>query len=662
VLVVDDSLTVRMDLDEAFRAAGFETLLCASAAEARATIARAVPGLIVLDVVLPDADGVDLLAELRRAEATRGVPIVLLSAEAEVKHRIRGLESGADEYVAKPYDAAYVVARATALLRKADGASEAPLTVLVIDDSLTYREELAAALRAAEYRTVVAASGEEGLQRAVASRPDAIVVDGVMPGIDGTTVVRRIRLDPGLHDTPCLLLTASEGAAGEVLALDAGADAYVRKTDGTPLVLARLGAIVRSARTSRDRIHASSLLGPKRILAVDDSRTYLEHLSEHLGVDGYEVIKAGSGEEALELLAVENVDCILLDLMMPGLSGTETCERIKASPTTRRIPLIMLTALDRTEAMIEGINAGADDYVSKSATFDILRARLRAQLRRKQFEDETQRVRDQLLRKDAEAEAARKVAEIRRELLEELSRKNDTLAYHVTELSRLNNELEVFAYSVSHDLRQPLRGMDGFSKVLLERYGEQLDEQGRHYLSRVRAGAQRMGELIDGLLDLSRVSRRPIERRPLRLDEIALRVLQRLRDAGSPRSVDVRVQAPLEASADPQLMESVLENLVGNAWKFTSLRSEARIEIGATSVGDERAFFVRDNGAGFEMQYADKLFGPFQRLHSQNEFEGAGIGLATVQRIVHRHGGRIWAESAPGAGATFFFSVGQEAQ
>jgi DNA-binding response OmpR family regulator len=650
VVIVDDSLTVRMDLGDAFRDAGFDAVLCANAAEARRALASGSPALIVLDVVLPDIDGVDFMAELHRDSATAATPILLLSSDAEVKDRIRGLTRGANEYIGKPYEATYVVARAAELLRKESPRSSDVPTILIIDDSLTYREELAERLQLAGYRTELATTGEEGLRKAADVHPDAIIVDGVMPGMDGTAVVRRIRLDPGLHATPCLLLTASEGAASEVLALDSGADVYVRKGEGTEVVLARLGATLRRSAQSRDRAHVTSLMGPKRILTVDDSVTYLEEIADQLRADGYEVVKARSGEEALALLAVEQVDCILLDLLMPGMSGTETCKQVKQSPVLRNIPLIMLTALDDPAVMIEGMNAGADDYVAKTVDLEVIKARLRAQLRRKQFEDENRRVRDEILEKDAEARAARAMAETRAVLLAQLDSKNRDLAL-------VNRELQTFAYSVSHDLRQPLRSMDGFSKVLLETHGDRLDEKARHYLERIRAGAQRMGQLVDGLLILSRVTRQELRHVWLRLDAVASRVIQRLREADPDRVVEIEITTPMHAFGDEQLIESVLENLLGNAWKFTTGRQPARIAVGIEVRAGNETFFVRDNGAGFKMEYADKLFTPFQRLHSEREFEGAGIGLATTQRIVQRHGGEIWAEGAPGEGAVFYFTL-----
>ncbi|MEZ4272726.1 MAG: response regulator [Myxococcota bacterium] len=649
IAIIDDSLTVRMNLDEACREAGFETCLFKSLEEACAAFSQALPALVILDVVLPDGDGIEFLVELRMSLRTQKIPVILLSSEAEVEDRIRGLRVGANEYVGKPYDTSYVVARARDLLRSSRP-NEDGLTRLLIDDSLTYREELSESLRHAGYKTVLAKSGEQGLQLAADVRPGAVIVDGVMPGIDGTSVIHKIRLDPGLQTTPCLFLTASEAAASEVQALDSGADAYLRKDAGTEVILARLGAMLRATEQSRDRAHAATAMGAQRILAVDDSRTYLEEIAEQLRQDGYEVIKANSGEEALALLKVDHIDCVLLDLLMPGLSGTQTCHQVKSSPATSTTPVIMLTSLDNPEAIVEGMNAGADDYVAKTVDFEVIKARLRAQLRRKQIESENRRVREEVLKKDAEARAARRQASEREELLRQLEVKN-------RELENVNQELQSFAYSVSHDLRQPLRGMDGFSQVLLEEYSSVLDEKGKHYLQRVRAGAQRMGDLIEGLLLLSRVTRKELRKSPIRIDKMAQKVLRRLQDAEPERLVESDIDEPMEGRGDFQLVESILENLLGNAWKFTSKRPLTRIKVGVCRSSDECSYYIKDNGAGFKMEYADKLFAPFQRLHTEKEYPGTGIGLATTQRIVHRHGGRIWAESQLNLGTTFYFTL-----
>jgi two-component system, NtrC family, sensor kinase len=644
VLIVDDSLTVRMDLAEAFEIAGFHSLPCATAAEARAALAREPVSVAILDVLLPDGDGVELLKEIRANASTFKAPVLMLSTEAEVKDRIRGLQTGADDYVGKPYDTGYVVARAKELLRSQQTPSNERPTILIVDDSPTFRDELRRALGRAGYTVLSASSGEEGLRVAAMNRPTALIVDGIMPGIDGATVVRRIRLDAALRGTPCLLLTGSEDRGAELRALDAGADAFVRKEDDIEVILARLGAVLRISTTEPG--DAAALLGPKRVLVVDDSETYLQEIAAMLRGDGYDVVMARSGEQALEMLSVQPVDCVLLDLVMPGLGGKDTCRRIKASPVVRDVPLIMVTSVEDRGAMIEGLAIGADDYIAKSSEFEVLKARVRAQIRRKQFEDEHRRIREDLLRSEleaADARAARQVAETRAAMTEELEFKN--------------KELEAFSYSVSHDLRAPLRSIDGFSQVLLEDHIEGLDAKGRDYLQRVRDAAQRMGQLIDDLLLLSRVSRAGLHRERVNISDIARAAAGELERREPERKVTLVLEEGLHADADRGLMRLLFSNLLGNAWKFTAKTLEARVDFGAMEHQGRTAFFVRDNGAGFNMTYAEKLFTPFQRLHSEEDFPGTGIGLATVHRIVDRHGGRVWAEGAVGHGATFLFSI-----
>lgn len=232
------------------------------------------------------------------------------------------------------------------------------------------------------------------------------------------------------------------------------------------------------------------------------------------------------------------------------------------------------------------------------------------------------------------------------------------LAARSRELAAINRELEAFSYSVSHDLRAPLRAIDGFSQALLEDYGAVLDATGRDYLQRVRAAAQRMAALIDGLLTLSRLARAPLARRAVDLSALAREVIGELQ-AGEPRDgVAVHIEPGIMAEGDPTLLRIVLANLLGNAWKYTRHTPAPEIRFGTERDNDGLVYFVRDNGVGFEMQYADKLFGVFQRLHHASQFEGTGIGLATVQRVIHRHGGRVWAQAEPGHGAIFRFTLG----
>ncbi|MFL6593623.1 MAG: CHASE domain-containing protein, partial [Luteimonas sp.] len=232
------------------------------------------------------------------------------------------------------------------------------------------------------------------------------------------------------------------------------------------------------------------------------------------------------------------------------------------------------------------------------------------------------------------------------------------VAMRTRELTQANKELESFAYSVSHDLRAPLRSIDGFSRLLAERYGNALDQTGLEYLARVRNAAGRMAELIDSLLKMSRVGRGGMNPVPLEIDQLAMEVLAELRASEPERRVEAHIESPLHAVADAGLVRSLLQNLLGNAWKFSRDRPVARIGVGRNDRGE---FFVRDNGVGFAQEYADKLFRPFQRLHSQDQFGGHGIGLASVKRIVERHGGAIRAEGVPGESATFYFTLPEPA-
>jgi light-regulated signal transduction histidine kinase (bacteriophytochrome) len=228
---------------------------------------------------------------------------------------------------------------------------------------------------------------------------------------------------------------------------------------------------------------------------------------------------------------------------------------------------------------------------------------------------------------------------------------------HSVQLEAVNKELEAFSYSVSHDLRAPLRAIDGFSQALLEDCGSTLDDQGRHYLQRVRAATERMSQLIDDLLSLARVTRSAMQWESVDLSQLAQTIAAELEKTQPGRRAKVVIAPQLLARGDARLLRIALENLLGNAWKYTSKCPQALIEFGVTASGGQPAYFVRDNGVGFDMAYAGKLFGAFQRLHTEAEFPGTGIGLATVQRIIHRHHGRTWADGAVGQGATFYFTL-----
>ncbi|MEE8470041.1 MAG: ATP-binding protein [Dehalococcoidia bacterium] len=241
-----------------------------------------------------------------------------------------------------------------------------------------------------------------------------------------------------------------------------------------------------------------------------------------------------------------------------------------------------------------------------------------------------------------------------RQLNEELERR---VMERTAQLQAANKELESFAYSVSHDLRAPLRGIDGFSQILLEDYTDSLDAEGQNYLRRIRAASQRMGELIEDILGLGRLMRLEMNREAVDLSSIASEIAEEVRQTQPDRQVEFVINEGVAAHGDAHLLRVALDNLLRNAWKYTGKHPQARIEFGMAQHNGENAYFVRDDGAGFDMVYADRLFGAFQRLHSESEFEGTGIGLATVQRVVHRHGGRVWAEGVVEKGATFYFTL-----
>ncbi len=236
-------------------------------------------------------------------------------------------------------------------------------------------------------------------------------------------------------------------------------------------------------------------------------------------------------------------------------------------------------------------------------------------------------------------------------------RLEEIVANRTAQLAAINSELEAFSYSVSHDLRAPLRAIDGFSMALLEDYGERFDTTGRDYLNRVRNAAQKLGHLIDDLLQLSRVTRSELQLQRVDLSQLAAIIVEELHQSEPERRVNITIAPDLWADGDPTLLQVLLTNLLGNAWKFTRMQQKAIIEFGAHTDPDEKYFFIRDNGVGFDMKYSAKLFTAFQRLHSMQQFEGTGVGLATVQRVINRHGGRIWVEAEIDKGATFYFTL-----
>lgn len=690
ILIVDDSLTVRMDLEEAFDEAGFTCHSCADLTSARAFLAQQRPAVVVLDVLLPDGSGVDLLRELRALPDGGDAIVLMLSSEADVKDRLIGLGTGADEYVGKPYDRGYITARTRELLRtrRSPAAQRAP-TVLVIDDSLSYREAMREQLQQAGYEVLLAGSGEDGLRIAAAARPDALLIDKQLPGIDGAAVIRRLRLDAALRSTPCILFTAGDERDTELQALDAGADAFVRKQDDPALLLARLAAVLRSAATTVPAEGASEL-GPKRILAVDDSPTFLAALGDLLRDEGYDVVAAESGQAALDLLALQQVDIILMDLRMPGMDGRETCRRIKAAPMLRDVPLVILTGQEDRASMLDALEIGADDFIQKSADFEVLKARVRAQLRRKQFEDENRRIRLDLLNMEmeaAEARAANELAASRAELLAQLEQKNTALEEAIARIAQANQAKTDFMSTMSHELRTPLNAIIGFSEILKDGLVGQLQPRQVEFSRHIHDSGMHLLALINDILDLAKIEAGKVDIEPedIELDAMLDDAATLVRERAQARRIRLEVSHAALGSglrADKRRLKQILLNLLSNAVKFSrddgtvSLRAHLvdRVRAASGLPGSEPApglrtplpesrfrrfveFSVEDHGIGMSEGDLEMLFKPFGQIRNDvtREVEGTGLGLVTVARLVDLHGGAVAVTSRVDHGSCFSF-------
>jgi PAS domain S-box-containing protein len=722
VLIVDDSLTVRKDLEDAFASAGFAPTLCDDLACARAQLARRRFALVVLDVLLPDGDGIDLLGELKLDPVHGATPVVMLSTEAEVRHRIRGLRTGADDYVGKPYDPSYVIARAHDLMRRAAPASEpAQAPVLVVDDSLTAREELRASLEGAGFEVVSAASGEEGLRVAADRRPCAVLVDGAMPGIDGATFVRQLRADAALRTTPCILLTASS-SEGELRALEAGADAYLLKEDGHDVVIARLHALLRAS-GPRAADAASGILSPKRILVVAAAEAPLHEVVELLRQDGHEVVLARDEAEALALLAVDRgVDGILVD----GTAGLDDalalCRRIKSDPNRREIPLLVAAREGEHERTVQAINAGADDYVAISSGLEVMRARVRAQLRRKQFGDEN-RSRDAFARNAAILEtigdafcavdhewrfvyvnsalegmlgASRRelvgaslwercpwlgeegASYLRRAAAERIPVTFESaapderwlevrafphgqgLTAYVRDVTERRRSQEVQAHLlgiVGHDLRTPLAVVSTSIEIALR--DAALSQRTRTALGRAATSVTRMTRLIADLLDYSRARLG----QGLRVQREAVDLDRLCRDvieevkASHPGR---RVVYRATGGTEGEWDPLRMQQIAVNLLT-NALRyspQDSDVIVELGARGGDTVLSIHNDGPPIDPAVQEHIFEPFRRGEGRaNAWGGVGLGLYIVKQIVLAHCGAVRVESTREAGTTFTLTL-----
>lgn len=385
---------------------------------------------------------------------------------------------------------------------------------------------------------------------------------------------------------------------------------------------------------------------PTGILLVDDDPRNLDVLEIVLDSPEYQLVRALSAEEALHALISQEFAVIIMDIRMPAMSGIELAHLIKQRKKTQHIPIIFLTAYSQEdEQMLQGYGAGAVDYMCKPCQPAILRSKVAV------FVD--------LYRKSCALEA-----EIRERLQAEqrINELNAQLRRRVEDLAAANNELEAFTYTISHDLRAPLRQVSGFSSLLSKVTEGKLDPPASEYISLISGAVKHMGQLIDDLLAFSRVGRIDLHPAAIDLRRLVDQVILGLQPALEGRAVQWKVSSLPEVEGDAAMLKQVLTNLLENAIKFTRPCPQAKIEVSCTLDADEHVIRVRDNGVGFDPCYSHKLFKVFQRLHHASEFEGTGIGLASVHRIIHRHGGRTWADSSLGQGTSVYFTLPRRGQ
>jgi len=469
--------------------------------------------------------------------------------------------------------------------------------ILVVDDNADLRDYIANILNEL-YVVELASDGLAAFAAARLRKPALILSDVMMPNLDGFGLLHAVRSDPTLQDVPVILLSARAGEEATIEGLEAGADDYLVKPFAARELLARVRTHVELARQREvlERFFTLSL----DMMCIANVDGYFKRVSPAFDVLGY------SREELLSRP--------FMDFVHPDDQAATAAEVEKLASG---VPSLRFETRYRCKdgsyrwlAWTSAPASGTLYAIARDVT-------------------ETKQTQEELARAKDAAEAA-------------------------------NRELESFSYSVAHDLRAPLRSIDGFSQALLEDYADQLDAEGKNHLAFVRESAQQMAQLIDDLLALSRVTRSELHEEEVNLSALARATITRLQRSHPDRRVNVVIQDGLMNHGDPRLLMVLFDNLLGNAWKFTGKREDARIEFGTAASDGPPVYVVRDNGAGFDMAFANKLFGVFQRLHTAAEFEGTGIGLATVRRVVSRHNGRVWAEGAVDCGASFFFTLSEQ--
>lgn len=479
------------------------------------------------------------------------------------------------------------------------------MTILIVDDNSDDRKLLRCIFEYHECRVVEAGNGREGFDLATLHKPDVIVSDALMPVMDGFQLLRMLRGEPELREIPFIFYSANyTGHEESELARHLGADAFMVKPVEPENLWQQICMIVQ--KTSQERTTAD-LTGQDK-----GEETFLREYSRIVATKLENKVKELEESLSLRRKAEEEIRKLNADLENHVRERTEALEQKTAALEESRRALMNLV----------------DDLNNKSEQLERANRSLAGEVKQRQ-----------------QAEAA-------------IQALNEDLLRQKINLENVNVELESFSYSVSHDLKAPLRHMQGYLDILMSEYRTELNDEGQHYLGRIHHSCRKMGELIEALLKLSHITSREMNLGEIDLSRMATDIIEVLQRENQARQVLTTVASNMTTQGDETLLRTLLENLLGNAWKYTRNNEQAVVEFGSFDKEGTTVYFLRDNGAGFEMAYADRLFRAFQRLHTEAEFEGTGIGLATVQRIIHRHGGSIWAEGETGKGATFYFTLG----
>jgi PAS domain S-box-containing protein len=500
-------------------------------------------------------------------------------------------------------------------------AGNAPL-VLVVEDNADMNDFIATTLRP-HYRVITARDGREGLDKALAVCPDLILSDIMMPVMSGDEMVTTLRLQPGMENTPIIMLTAKADDELRLQLLKQGVQAYISKPFSTDELLAQAGTLLASRqRTLGELKRSENALKEAQQLAGVGNWAWDINTNQHTWSE--EIYRIYGRDPTLPPAIYPEIQQYFTDESWARLSAA--IEKGFAEGHTYKCDAEVV----RPDGSHRWISARGVATRDSEGQIIEMHGTVQDITERKQIEDEIRELNTSLEQRVQDRTAA---------------------------LTTANRELDAFSYAVSHDLRAPLRAMSGFSQALNEDYGSQLQGDAKVYLEQIDLASHKMSDLIDGLLTLSRSTRGELNIQPIDISVLSKQILAELAQTEPARQVATQVEAGLEAIGDASMIAVVMQNLLSNAWKYTARTDMANIRVYSEKCEGERRYCVADNGAGFDMNHANRLFQPFQRLHRQEEFPGIGIGLATVQRIVHRHGGTIEAISEPGKGATFCYSL-----